>query len=583
MAQGVRRHESRKKLIGQILKEMRLIHEGQVQEALTAQKTQGGPIGQILVKAGHITEAQLMLALGRQSGMEVIDLSEIEPQAEAIAKVDEAIARPFQFMPVSFDGTRLVVAMADPMNKSALDDIRFTANCDVEGVMAEADQISAAIDKAYGSNENVMSTILKEIEQDGIAGSQDRKKVRKAGADVMDLEDEEAMANSAPVRKLLNYILYQAIRDRASDIHLEPFEDELKIRYRVDGVLYELEAPPLHLATALISRVKVMSGLDISEMRVPQDGRIDLAIGGRPVDLRVSTLPTMFGESCVMRVLDRSVVSLDLIQVGLRDDEVGKFKKLIDLPHGIILVTGPTGSGKTTTLYSALNDVNDVGVKIITTEDPVEYDLEGIVQVQINEEIGVTYSSCLRSILRQDPDMILVGEIRDKDTAQISIEASLTGHVVFSTLHTNDAPLAVTRLVDIGVEPFLIAATLEGVVAQRLVRRICSECRTMYEPGIEILRELDLSPDQVAGKEFAYGKGCKNCNGTGYRGRTALFEIMIVSNTIRNLIMDRAPNSQIRQVAREEGMRTLRESGLLCVYEGVTTVEEIIRETMGHL
>jgi type IV pilus assembly protein PilB len=583
MAQGVRRHESRKKLLGQILKEMRLIHEGQVQEALTTQKIDGGKIGQILVKAGHITEAQLMLALGRQSGLEVVDLADFEPQPEAIAKVDEAIARPFQFFPVSFDGTKLVVAMADPMNKSALDDIRFTANCDVEGVVADADQVSAAIDKAYGSNENVMKSILDEIEAEGISGKQDRKKVRKAGSDVMDLEDEEAMANSAPVRKLLNYILYQAIRDRASDIHLEPFEDEFKIRYRVDGVLYELEAPPLHLATALISRVKVMSGLDISEMRVPQDGRIDLAIGGRPVDLRVSTLPTMFGESCVMRVLDRSVVSLDLVQVGLRDDEIGKFKKLIDLPHGIILVTGPTGSGKTTTLYSALNDVNDVGVKIITTEDPVEYDLEGIVQVQVNEEIGVTYSACLRSILRQDPDMILVGEIRDKDTAQISIEASLTGHVVFSTLHTNDAPLAITRLIDIGVEPFLIAATLEGVVAQRLVRRICSECKTMYEPGIDILRELDLSPDQVAGKEFAYGKGCKNCNGTGYRGRTALFEIMIISNTIRNLVMDRAPNSQIRQVAREEGMRTLRESGLLSIYEGVTTVEEVIRETMGHL
>jgi type IV pilus assembly protein PilB len=580
---AVDRAQVRKKLLGQILKEMKLLHEGQVQEAIQTQKREGGQIGQILVRAGHITDAQLMLALGRQSGMEVIDLSDFPPNEEAISKVDEAIARPFQFYAAAFDGKTLTVAMADPMNKSALDDIRFTANCEVVGVMADAEQVAKAIDKAYGSDENVMASILQEIEQDGITGKADVKRIRKGGSAVMDLEDQEEMANSAPVRKLLNYILYQAIRDRASDIHLEPFEDEFKIRYRVDGVLYELEAPPLHLATALISRVKVMSGLDISEQRVPQDGRIDLAIGGRPVDLRVSTLPTMFGESCVMRVLDRSVVSLDMGQIGLRDEEIDRVKSLIDLPHGIILVTGPTGSGKTTTLYSALNDANDVGIKIITTEDPVEYDLEGIIQVQINEDIGVTYAACLRSILRQDPDMILVGEIRDRETAQISVEASLTGHVVFSTLHTNDAPLAITRLVDIGVEPFLIAATLEAVVAQRLVRRVCVDCKTFYDPSVEILRELDLTPDQVGGKQFAYGKGCKSCNGTGYRGRVGLFEIMIVSDTIRNQIMDRAPNSDIRTTARQEGMRTLRESGLLSIYEGVTTVEEVLRETMGHV
>ncbi len=574
---AVDRFGVRKKLLGQVLKEMRLLHEGQVQEALQVQKRDGGQIGQIFVRAGHITESQLMLALGRQSGLEMVDLSSFQPQKAAIEKVDEAIARPFQFVPLSFDGKTLTVAMADPMNKSALDDIRFTANCDVVGVVAESSQVAAALDKAYGKEEQVMASILKEIEQGVTASS---APVRRSGAGVTDLADAEAMANSAPVRKLLNYILYQAIRDRASDIHLEPFEDEFKIRYRVDGVLYELEAPPLHLATALISRVKVMSGLDISETRIPQDGRIDLAIGGRPVDLRVSTLPTMFGESCVMRVLDRSVVSLDLYQIGLRDNEVARIKQLIDLPHGIILVTGPTGSGKTTTLYSALNHANDISMKIITTEDPVEYDLEGIVQVQINEEVGVTYSACLRSILRQDPDMILVGEIRDRDTAQIAIEASLTGHVVFSTLHTNDAPLAVTRLVDIGVEPFLIAATLEAVVAQRLVRRICPECRTLYEPSVEILRELDLGRDQVGDRKFAYGKGCKNCNGTGYRGRLAIFEIMVVSDTVKDLIMDRASNSVIRSTAREEGMQTLRESGLLAIFDGSTTVEEVLRETM---
>ncbi|HLF92982.1 MAG TPA: ATPase, T2SS/T4P/T4SS family, partial [Planctomycetota bacterium] len=578
---AVDRFGVRKKMIGQVLKEMRLVHEGQIQEALGAQKRDGGRIGQALVRMGAITEDQLMVALGRQAGLEVIDLKGFEPQKDAVAKVDETYARPFQLVPVSFDGKTLVVAMADAMNKGALDDIRFTGNCEVKGVVAEPGQVAAAIEKAYGKETNVMASILKEIEEGGLVPAKGKhaKRTGTGGAAVTDLEDVEEMANAAPVRKLLNYILYQAIRDRASDIHLEPFEDEFKIRYRVDGVLYELEAPPLHLATALISRVKVMSGLDISETRVPQDGRIDLAIGGRPVDLRISTLPTMFGESCVMRVLDRSVVSLDLTQIGLREGEVDKIKGMIDLPHGIILVTGPTGSGKTTTLYSALNQANDVSMKIITTEDPVEYDLEGIVQVQINEEVGVTYAACLRSILRQDPDMILVGEIRDKETAQISIEASLTGHVVFSTLHTNDAPLAITRLVDIGVEPFLIAATLEGVVGQRLVRRICVECKTWYEPSVNILRELDLAPEQVVGKKFAYGKGCAACNRTGYRGRVAIFEIMVVSDAARELIMDKAPTSRLRELARREGMRTLRESGLLAIYDGVTTVEEVLRET----
>ncbi|MFQ5843453.1 MAG: GspE/PulE family protein [Planctomycetota bacterium] len=570
------RQARQKKLLGQILKDMKVIHEGQVQEALQAQKREGGRIGQILIKLGHITEAQLMLALGRQAGMEVVDLSAFEVQPEAVRKVDEAIARPFQFVPVRFDGTTLVVAMADPVNKGALDDVRFTANCEVRGVVADPEQVQAAIEQAYGKEEQVMSSILKEIEEQEAAPAG----TRRAGAGVTDLADAEEMANSAPVRKLLNYILYQAIRDRASDVHLEPFEDEFKIRYRVDGVLYELEAPPLHLATALISRVKVMSGLDISETRLPQDGRIDLAIGGRPVDLRVSTLPTMFGESCVLRVLDRSVVSLDLEQLGLRADEVEKVRGLLTLPHGIILVTGPTGSGKTTTLYSALNEANDVGIKIITTEDPVEYDLGGVVQVQINEEIGVTYAACLRSILRQDPDMILVGEVRDTETAAIAVEASLTGHIVFSTLHTNDAPLAITRLVDIGVEPFLIAATLEAVVAQRLVRRICAECKEAYEPSPEILRELELSPDQVEGRRFQYGRGCKACNGSGYRGRVALFEIMVMTDALRNMVVDRAPTSLIRTRAREEGMRTLRESGLLAVFDGTTTVEEVLRETM---
>src|SRR5262245_60614869 len=403
------------------------------------------------------------------------------------------------------------------------------------------------------------------------------KSVRRDGP--VDLADAEAMANSAPVIKLLQYILFQAIRDRASDIHLEPFEHDFKIRYRVDGVLYDLEAPPQHLAPALVSRVKVMSGLDIAETRLPQDGRIELTIGGRMVDLRVSTLPTMFGESCVMRVLDRSVVSLDLGQIGLRAEEADTMKRLIALPHGIVLVTGPTGSGKTTTLYSCLNTVNDVGVKIITTEDPVEYELEGVVQIQVNEEIGVTYASCLRSILRQDPDVILVGEIRDLETAQIAIEASLTGHLVFSTLHTNDSPLALTRLLDLGIEPFLVSATVEAILAQRLVRRVCSDCRVTFEPGPEVLAELELKPGQIGTNRFSYGRGCPACNGTGYRGRMAIFEILVMSESLRQMIIDGSSSDAIRDQARREGMRSLRESGLLAIFDGLTTVEEVLRET----
>jgi type IV pilus assembly protein PilB len=454
-----------------------------------------------------------------------------------------------------------------------LDDLRFMTGGEVEGVLAPQEQVNKLIDKHYGGVPDSMKSLVDEV----VSSAGAPVSVRRGAG--IDLEDQEAMANSPPVIKLLQYILFQAIRDRASDIHLEPFEEDFKIRYRVDGALYELQAPPLHLALPLISRVKVMSGLDIAETRLPQDGRIEIMIGGRPVDLRVSTLPTLFGESCVIRVLDRSVVSLDLSQVGLRESELEVFKRMIKLPHGIVLVTGPTGSGKTTTLYSALNFANDVGVKIITTEDPVEYELEGIVQIQVNDEIGVSYSNCLRAILRQDPDMILVGEIRDLETAQIAVEASLTGHVVFSTLHTNDAPLAVTRLLDLGIEAFLVSATVEAIVAQRLVRTICKGCKVTYEPGTEILMELGLKAADLQGKRFAYGTGCDACHGSGHKGRTAIFEILDVTEPIRQMIMKGSSSDEIRAQARREGMRTLRESGLLAIFDGITTVEEVIRET----
>jgi type IV pilus assembly protein PilB len=566
------RYTRTKKLLGQILKEMKAVHEGIIQEALSVQKKEGGQLGRILVRLGHIDEATLLSALGRQAGFEMVDLSTVTFTPDLVEAVDPNTARIFGVVPVRREPGRLTVALANPQSTSVLDDLRFLTGGEVVGVLAPEDQVKEVLERHYGTRSSGISSLVEQA-----ASEVPTKSGRRDGP--IDLADAEAMANSAPVIKLLQYILFQAIRDRASDIHLEPFEEDFKIRYRVDGVLYDLEAPPLHLAPALISRVKVMSGLDIAETRLPQDGRIEISIGGRAVDLRVSTLPTMFGESCVIRVLDRSVVSLDLTQIGLRANEMEVLTRLTKLPHGIVLVTGPTGSGKTTTLYSCLNTLNDVGTKIITTEDPVEYELEGVVQIQVNEEIGVTYATCLRSILRQDPDVILVGEIRDLETSQIAVEASLTGHLVFSTLHTNDAPLAITRLLDLGVEAFLVCATVEAILAQRLVRRICTQCRVPYEPTQELLMELELRPEQVAGNRFYYGRGCAACNGTGHKGRMAIFEILLLSEPLRQMIIDGASSDAIRAQARREGMRSLREAGLLAIFDGQTTVEEVLRET----
>jgi type IV pilus assembly protein PilB len=564
-----------RKLLGQALKELGFAHEGLLQEGLAEQRRSGGLLGEVLVRLGHVTAAQVQLALAKQAGFDAWDLDANPPDPAAVARLDSSTAGTFTILPVRIEGDTLVVALADPSNAALLTDVQFLTNMPVRGVVADAAKLKAAVERAYAKGAAPRG---KEAAADaGAAG----RKPGESGPTEIDASLEQA--SSAPVIKLLNFVLSQAIKDRASDIHLEPFEQEFRVRYRVDGVLYELEPPPVHLATALIARVKVLARLDIAETRLPQDGRIELTVEGRQVDLRVSTLPTLYGESCVMRVLDRSVVSLDLDQVGLRPDEVAIVRKLLHLPHGIILVTGPTGCGKTTTLYSALREANQVDTKIITTEDPVEYDIEGLIQIQVNEEIGVSYAKCLRAILRHDPDMILVGEIRDRETAGIAIEASLTGHVVFSTVHTNDAPLAVTRMVDVGVEPFLLSATLEAVVAQRLVRRICSGCKTPYEPTDAVLMELGLTAADAGGRKFHYGKGCETCHFTGYRGRTAIFEIMVVSEPIRQLIMDGAPTSTIRDRARGDGMRTLRESGLLAIYDGLTTVEEVLRETIETL
>ena len=412
-----------------------------------------------------------------------------------------------------------------------------------------------------------------------IAGDEQLQALENRGESI-DLETIREAADSNPVKRLVNMVLLEAIRNRASDVHFEPFEDEFKMRYRIDGLLYEMLPPPKSIAVAIASRIKVMANLDIAERRLPQDGRIELLINDQPVDLRVSVLPTMFGESVVMRVLDRSNVSLDIERLGMREDDIRIFRQLIRRPNGIVIVTGPTGCGKTTTLYAALNELNTVDVKILTSEDPVEYDIDGLIQVQIKEDIGLTFARCLRHFLRQDPDKVLVGEIRDLETAEMAVQSSLTGHMVFTTLHTNDAPSSLARLLDLGLEPFLITATLEGIVAQRLVRTICPRCKEEFSPTEDMLMELNLTPEQVAGRTFYHGAGCEYCRGTGYSGRIAIFEIMLLDDELRELIMQRRSTNMIREAARKRGMRILRETGLLSIFDGQTTIEEIVSQTI---
>jgi type IV pilus assembly protein PilB len=564
-----------KKPIGEILKDMGLVTDEQIEEALTVQRQKGGVLGEILVSLGYVSSGQVLEALGQQFGMEAVSLEEMDISREVVERVSAAVARSYRIMPVSWDGQELTVAMADPLNIGALDELRFVLDSPVRGAISSPEAVDRALEKYYGRpTVEKMEEIAEEIGRHEDVAVIDE---REAG---FDLESLKEATDSAPVRRLVNYVLLQAIKDQATDIHFEPFENEFKIRYRIDGVLYEMVPPPKHLGPAITSRLKVMSGLNISERRRPQDGRIRIIAAGHPVDLRISVLPTQFGESTVIRVLDRRAAPLDLELLGMRQDDLEKFRQHFSRPHGIILVTGPTGCGKTTTLYSALMVLNDIGTKIITTEDPVEFDLSGIIQVQVNEIIGVTFGRCLRHILRQDPDKILVGEIRDLETGQLAIQASLTGHLVMSTLHTNDAPTAITRLVDMGLEPYLINATLEAIIAERLVRKICTECKAEYTPTKEELMELQLSPEDMTGKNFYYGRGCKTCNHTGYHGRTGIFEIMSISDELRELISYDISTSRLRQAAIRGGMRTLRESGLLKIYDGVTTIEEVARQTL---
>ena len=571
-------NELKGRSLGRILIKMRLLTREKVHKCLVLQKEKGGKVrlGQIFIEQGLIKPRDLRIALAGQRGMEYIDVSGIEIPRDVVELVPAQMANTYKVIPVEYNKSlnQLTVAMDTPDNFRATDDLSTLMGFKVVAKVSDEESIKAALDTYYAEEDEGFGELIGELENDQ---SLAQLAARDASIDLDDLKDA---AESTPVIKLLNLVLMQAIRDKASDIHFEPFEDEYKMRYRIDGVLYEMVPPPKHIAMALSSRIKVMASLDIAERRLPQDGRIPLVMGGNPIDLRVSILPTMFGESVVLRVLDRTQVDLRLDMLGLRERDLESIEQLIHKPNGIVLVTGPTGSGKTTTLYSALKALNDVETKIITTENPVEYDIDGLIQVQIRPDIGLTFAKCLRSILRQDPDIVMVGEIRDLETAQISIQASLTGHLVFSTLHTNDAPSTIARMLDLGLEPFLITATIEGIVAQRLVRKICTKCKTEYEPTEEVLMELELTPEEVGDKRFYYGKGCENCNKTGYRGRTGIYEIMTFNDEVRDLIMNSASTAILREASIRNGMVTLRDNGLAAIYDGITTIEEVARETI---
>jgi len=546
-----------------LLEENGIINKDQADEIRDEIERTGKSVEEILVNFQIFhSEKDFAQKISPLVGAEYIELEGVNLTPATLSSVPPQTARFHEALPIAVDETTITVALTDPLNIQARDDLAFVTNKIVNVVFAPPSEIRKRIEKYYGTDlgvpENILADIAKEVEK---------------------VQDIEEQANAAPIIKFVNTILSQAIQARASDIHFEPFETEFKIRYRVDGALYEMSPPPKSLAPSITSRIKVMSGLNIAERRIPQDGRIQTTMAGRQIDLRVSTLPTQFGESVVLRVLDRSVVNLELENLGMPPKIYNYICEVIQKPHGIFIVTGPTGSGKTTTLYSCLRRINTIDSKLLTVEDPVEYDLEGIMQVQINESIGLTFARVLRAFLRQDPDRIMVGETRDLETAQIAIQASLTGHLVLTTLHTNDASGAITRLIDMGIEPFLIAATLEGVLAQRLIRCICNECRTPYEPDEFILSSLNLSPHEVAGKNFYYGKGCRACNHTGYKGRKGIFELLDVTEPIRELITQSAPTLVIRQKAIELGMETLREDGLRAIFDGISTPEEVLKYT----
>lgn len=566
-----------------LLKDSALLDDMQAEEIIQESTRTGRRVFDVIVDMGILDQATLLQTIADSLATQVVNFKTLgEIPAEAIAAVPAETAKAYQCVPVDLFGTVLQLALVDPFNPSVVDEIGFAIGKEIVIVVASPSEIDAAIQQYYGGGAggggggmetaNAVSDVLKELGMDSESYDADHD-VSMGGDDLSD------MANEAPIVKFVNLVLQQAVQDRASDIHFEPFEDEFKIRYRVDGALYEMAPPPKHLALPVISRLKIISNLDISERRLPQDGRISMMIDGRPIDLRISSLPTQFGESVVLRVLDRSAVKLELDKLGMPEHVFGRFSEMIIQPNGIVIVTGPTGCGKTTTLYSALNQINDITSKLLTVEDPVEYDIEGIMQVPVHESVGMTFSSALRSFLRQDPDIVMVGEMRDLETTQIAIQASLTGHLVLTTLHTNDAPSAVVRMVDIGAEPFLISSTLLGVLAQRLVRTICKKCVTSFEPTESQLSLLGLTPAELGDRTFSYGRGCPNCNDTGYKGRKGIYELLVVNDAIRAMINDRVPTAVLRQRAMEDGMRTLRQDGIRGIFDGEITIEEVLKYT----
>jgi len=558
-----------------LVKEQGLIDDLQFEEVAGEFKRSGKPVIQILQDFGIMDLDTVLQAMANHLSTEVITVRERDLSPEVVATIPAKTARMYECLPVGLENGTLKIALVDPLNPARIDELGFVVKKDIRLVVADPAAIQKAIEKFYpegGGEDASFSEILRELGAD----KELAKEARIAGEDASAMTD---LANQAPIVRFVNLVLFQAVQDRASDIHFEPFEDEFRIRYRVDGALYEMSPPPKHLALPVISRLKVMANLNISERRLPQDGRINYPMGTKTIDLRVSTLPTQFGESVVLRVLDRTAVNLEVESLGLPKFIFEYVTEAVQRPNGILIVTGPTGCGKTTTLYSCLRRVNTMDSKLLTAEDPVEYDIEGIMQVAINEAVGLTFSKALRSFLRQDPDIIMVGEMRDLETAQISIQASLTGHLVLSTLHTNDSPGAVTRLIDMGVEPFLISSTLMAVLGQRLVRTVCKNCRTPFEPTEAQLAMLNLSVHDLGDKVFYYGRGCSNCNDTGYKGRKGIFELLIINDTIRALINERAPTVVLRQKAVELGMVTLREDGLRGIFEGDTTIEEVVKYT----
>jgi len=521
-----------------------------------------------VVRSELVSKGTLLRHIADYLGFTAIEGEIPEPDGSAVVMLQPDVARNYGVVPLRIVGNEIHLLAKDPFNFSIIDDLTFSLNMDVNLVVCDPKAVEALIDERYGVDETTLADLLGEVTTESYGDLEDAKE-----------EDLSAVAAETPIIRFVNLVLQTAIKAEASDIHFEPFEDQFCIRYRVDGALYEMAPPPKNLSIPVISRIKVVADLNIAESRIPQDGRIKLTIAGRPIDLRVSTLPTQYGESVVLRVLDKSVVNLDLESLSLPEDVKSGVREAVRRPNGIFIVTGPTGSGKTTTLYSALREVNDIDTKILTAEDPVEYEIEGIMQVPVNHQVGLDFPRALRAFLRQDPDIIMVGEIRDLETARIAVQASLTGHVVLSTLHTNDAAGAVTRLLDMGLEPFLLAASLEFVLAQRLVRRICSECRQDYEPKQEMIDGLELKPEECAGQQFYFGAGCDECNQTGYSGRSGLFEMIRVTDLFRELITAGAATIVLKHKAIEQGSRTLRADGVRAIFDGRTTIEEVLKYT----